>query len=70
MATPLPRLQQIMTMCGYFARTGQNSASSDSTTPERLSVIDLAWLTKSSFKVRLTGRLRAAALNPRSNASP
>src|SRR5258708_22305582 len=39
-----------------------NSASSDSTTAERLSVIDLAWFTRSSFKVRLTGRLRASAL--------
>jgi hypothetical protein len=38
------------------------SDSNDSTTPERLSVIDLAWLTKSSFKVRLTGRFRAAVL--------
>jgi hypothetical protein len=41
-----------------------NSDSNDSTTPERLSVIDFAWLTKSSFSVRLTGRFRAAALNP------
>jgi hypothetical protein len=41
-----------------------NSDSNDSTTPERLSVIDLAWFTKSSFKVKLTGRLRAAALKP------
>lgn len=37
-----------------------NSDSNDSTTAERLSVIDLAWLTKSSFKVRCTGRFRAA----------
>jgi hypothetical protein len=39
-----------------------NSDSNDSTTAERLSVIDLAWLTKSVFKVKLTGRFRAAAL--------
>jgi hypothetical protein len=38
-----------------------NSESNPSTTPERLSVIDLAWLTKSSFKVRLTGRFLAPA---------
>jgi hypothetical protein len=38
-----------------------NSVSNPSTTPERLSVIDLAWLTRSSFKVRLTGRFLAVA---------
>jgi hypothetical protein len=35
--------------------------SSDSTTPDKLSVRLLACFTKSSFKVRLTGRLRAVA---------
>jgi hypothetical protein len=39
-----------------------NSDNNDSTRPERLSVIDLARLTKFSFRVRLTGRFRTAAL--------
>jgi hypothetical protein len=39
-----------------------NSDSNDSTTPERLSVINWAMLTKSWFKVKLTGRFRAAVL--------
>src|ERR1700736_2335286 len=45
-----------------FRSRSTKSERSDSTTPDRLSVIPFACCTKSSFKVRLTGRFRASKL--------